>query len=128
MTWRQILPWETPCTGQRSPTMRAGFTPFDVVTANPMWNQKFSTGTYDNDPHNRFAFGAPPASSADWGWVQHMAAHLALTGRMAVVLDAGAASRGSGNQGSNKERNIRRAFYRAGPYRGCPPATGEPVL
>ena len=29
---------------------------------------------------------------------------------MAVVLDTGAVSRGSGNQGSNKERDIRKAF------------------
>jgi len=29
---------------------------------------------------------------------------------MAVVLDTGAVSRGSGNQGSNKERDVRRAF------------------
>jgi type I restriction enzyme M protein len=31
-------------------------------------------------------------------------------GRMAVVLDTGAVSRGSGNQGSNRERDIRKAF------------------
>lgn len=29
---------------------------------------------------------------------------------MAVVLDTGAVSRGSGNEGSNKERDIRREF------------------
>ena len=32
---------------------------------------------------------------------------------MAVVLDTGAVSRGSGNQGSNKERDIRKAFVEA---------------
>jgi type I restriction enzyme M protein len=32
---------------------------------------------------------------------------------MAVVLDTGAASRGSGNQGSNKERDVRKAFVEA---------------
>lgn len=42
-----------------------------------------------------------------------MAASLADGGRMAVVLDSCAVSRGSGNQGSNKERNIRRAFVEA---------------
>jgi len=31
-------------------------------------------------------------------------------GRMAVVLDTGAVSRGSGNQGSNRERDIRKNF------------------
>lgn len=24
--------------------------PFDIVTANPMWNQKFAAATYENDP------------------------------------------------------------------------------
>ncbi len=39
-----------------------------------------------------------------------MLALLNDSGRMAVVLDTGAVSRGSGNQGSNRERDIRRAF------------------
>lgn len=83
---------------------------FDLVTANPMWNQDFPTEVYENDPYERFAYGIPPASSADWGWLQHMLASLNETGRMAVVLDTGAVSRGSGNQGSNRERDIRREF------------------
>ncbi len=83
---------------------------FDRVTANPMWNQKFPTETYENDPHERFALGTPPSSSADWGWLQHMLASLNENGKMAVVLDTGAVSRGSGNQGSNRERDIRKAF------------------
>jgi len=87
---------------------------FDKVTANPMWNQKFGTAVYENDTFNRFTRGAPPASSADWGWIQHMAASLNKDGKMAVVLDTGAVSRGSGNQGSNKERDVRRAFVEAG--------------
>jgi type I restriction enzyme M protein len=83
---------------------------FNLVTANPMWNQDFPTGLYENDPYERFGFGIPPASSADWGWLQHMLASLNGTGRMAVVLDTGAVSRGSGSQGSSRERDIRRAF------------------
>ena len=86
---------------------------FDLVTANPMWNQKFPAATYENDPHERFKRGVPPSSSADWGWIQHMAGSLKDGGRMAVVLDTGAVSRGSGNQGSNKERDIRKAFVEA---------------
>ncbi|MCX7974079.1 MAG: type I restriction-modification system subunit M [Candidatus Aminicenantes bacterium] len=86
---------------------------FDRVTANPMWNQKFSQDFYENDPFERFAFGIPPSSSADWGWLQHMLASLKDSGRMAVVLDTGAVSRGSGNQGSNRERDIRKAFVEA---------------
>ncbi|HKA55684.1 MAG TPA: class I SAM-dependent DNA methyltransferase [Candidatus Binatia bacterium] len=83
---------------------------FDMVTANPMWNQKFPPATYENDTYERFSRGIPPTSSADWGWVQHMFASLSSSGRMAVVLDTGAVSRGSGNQGSNKERDIRKQF------------------
>ncbi len=83
---------------------------FHKVTANPMWNQNFSLATYENDTYGRFCFGVPPASSADWGWIQHMFASLNDSGKMAMVIDTGAASRGSGNQGSNRERDIRKAF------------------
>lgn len=90
-----------------------GLARFDLVTANPMWNQTFPASQYEEDPFGRFAKGAPPSSSADWGWLQHMFASLQDTGRMAVVLDTGAVARGSGNQGSNKERDIRKAFVDA---------------
>lgn len=83
---------------------------FDLVTANPMWNQEFSQSVYENDAFNRFIFGYPPSSSADWGWIQHMFASLKEKGKMAVVLDTGAVSRGSGNEGTNRERDIRKAF------------------
>jgi type I restriction enzyme M protein len=83
---------------------------FDLVTANPMWNQDFPLDTYEIDTFDRFRLGVPPASSADWGWAQHMLRSLQDDGRMAVVLDTGAVSRGSGNQGSNRERDIRKAF------------------
>lgn len=65
---------------------------------------------YDEDPHGQFTFGYPPADTADRGWVQHMYASLNEGGRAGVVLDTGAVSRGSGNQGSNKERDIRKKF------------------
>ena len=83
---------------------------FDLVTANPMWNQDFPLTTYENDPHERFSSGVPPSSTADWGWVQHMYQSLNDRGRMAVVLDTGSVSRGSGAKGSNREREIRKAF------------------
>ena len=83
---------------------------FDIVTANPMWNQDFSKDTYESDPYNRFNAGYPPSSSADWGWILHMFASLKDGGKMAVVLDTGAVSRGSGNVGRNRERDIRKEF------------------
>jgi type I restriction enzyme M protein len=78
-----------------------------------MWNQKFAALVYETDTYGRFTHGTPPSSSADWGWVQHMVAHLQPGGKMAVVLDTGAVSRGSGNTGSNRERDVRRAFVEA---------------
>ncbi len=86
---------------------------FDRVVANPMWNQNwFVEVDYDNDELDRFPAGAgfPGKSSADWGWVQHMQASLNKTGRAAVVLDTGAASRGSGNAGQSKEKTARQWF------------------
>jgi len=83
---------------------------FNIVTANPMWNQDFSQSVFENDTYSRFTFGFPPSNTADWGWVQHMFASLKEKGRMAVVLDTGAVSRGSGNTGKNRERDIRKQF------------------
>ena len=86
---------------------------FDRVVANPMWNQNwFTEADYENDELDRFPAGAgfPGKSSADWGWVQHMHASLNDKGRAAVVLDTGAASRGSGNAGTNKEKTVRQWF------------------
>jgi len=86
---------------------------FDIVVTNPMWNQdNFDTTSYENDPFERFAGrgGFAPASSADWAWLQHVHASMKENGRGAVVVDTGAASRGSGSQGENKEKVIRRWF------------------
>lgn len=86
---------------------------FDRVVANPMWNQDwFTEADYDADELDRFPAGAgfPGKSSADWGWVQHIHASLNAKGRAAVVLDTGAASRGSGNAGTNKEKTVRQWF------------------
>jgi type I restriction enzyme M protein len=65
---------------------------FDRVVANPMWNQDWFTETdYDSDELGRFPAGGgfPGKSSADWGWIQHIAASLNERGRGAVVLDTG---------------------------------------
>jgi len=86
---------------------------FDRAIANPMWNQDwFTEADYDADDLNRFPAGAgfPGKSSADWGWTQHILASLNDKGRAAVVWDTGAASRGSGNAGTNKEKTVRQWF------------------
>jgi type I restriction enzyme M protein len=91
-------------------TSQGSLRKFDIVVANPMWNQDFPQSTFENDTYGRFSFGYPTSSSADWGWVQHMFTSLNNKGRLAVVLDTGAVSRGSGNEGSSRERDIRKEF------------------
>jgi type I restriction enzyme M protein len=98
----------------KSPKFRKGnrLQAFDRVVANPMWNQDWwNEADYDADELDRFPKGAGfPGSRADWGWVQHILASLKPKGRAAVVLDTGAASRGSGNANANKEKEVRRWF------------------
>jgi type I restriction enzyme M protein len=92
---------------------------FDRVVANPMWNQDwFTEKDYDADELGRFPKGAgfPGKQSADWGWVQHILASLnpstssGQAGRAAIVLDTGAASRGSGSANVTKEKQVRQWF------------------
>ena len=98
----------------RKPKFRKGnrLQTFDRVVANPMWNQtEFKEKDYDADELDRFPKGAGyPGSKADWGWMQHILASLKQEGRAAVVLDTGAASRGSGNANTNKEKEVRKWF------------------
>jgi len=84
---------------------------FDKVTANPMWNQKFPQSVFENDPYNRFSFGTPPSKqSSDWGWIQHMFVSLKEDGKLAIVIDTGVVTRGSGSQGTDREKEIRKRF------------------
>ena len=98
----------------RNPKFRKGnrLQTFDRAVANPMWNQtEFTEKDYDADELDRFPKGAGfPGNKADWGWVQHILSSLNEAGRAAIVLDTGAASRGSGNANTNKERDVRRWF------------------
>ena len=80
---------------------------FDYVIANPPWNQK---NLYDEDTlkkgenwRERFIFGFPTRQSADWVWIQHMLSSVKEDngGKMAVVIDTGAVSRGG------REKTIR---------------------
>jgi len=97
----------------RNPKYRDGnaLKKFDLVIANPMWNQSFDPKIYDDDPFNRFEeAGGITTGKADWAWLQHTVASLKDNGRAAVVLDTGAVTRGSGSKNEDKERNIRRWF------------------
>jgi type I restriction enzyme M protein len=97
----------------RNPKYREGnrLRRFDLVIANPMWNQSFDPAIYENDPFGRFEeAGGITTGKADWAWLQHTVACLKDNGRAAVVLDTGAVTRGSGSKNEDKERNIRRWF------------------
>lgn len=85
---------------------------FDRVVTNPMWNQDWwKEADYDADEYNRFPKDAGfPGRSADWGWVQLVLASLGEDGRAAVVLDTGAASRGSGAATKSREKEVRQWF------------------
>jgi len=75
-----------------------GIKRFDVVIANPPWNQDgydeeiLKKGEFWRD---RFKNGFTPRQSADWAWVQHMLASANdKTGRVGVVIDNGCLFRG----------------------------------
>jgi type I restriction enzyme M protein len=82
-----------------------GLRRFDVVVANPPWNQD----GYDEEVlkkgefwKQRFGFGFVPKQSADWAWIQHMIASTKDdTGRIGIVIDNGCLFRGG------KEKTIR---------------------
>lgn len=84
---------------------------FDVVVANPMWNQPFNPDVFANDPFDRFRTqGGVTTGKGDWAWLQHTLSVLNERGRAAVVLDTGAVTRGSGSKNEDKERAIRKWF------------------
>ena len=101
----------------KNPKFREGnsLKKFDRVVANPMWNQGrdslpyISDDYFINDELERFPAGSP-GGKIDWGWMQHIYSSLNDNGKAAVVLDTGAASRGSGNQSNNKEKDVRKWF------------------
>jgi type I restriction enzyme M protein len=84
---------------------------FDVVVANPPWNQdmydetQLRKGEFWN---KRFAYGFPNRQSADWAWIQHMLASAKDgNGRVGVVIDNGCLFRGG------KEKAIRQQILEA---------------
>lgn len=84
---------------------------FDIIIANPMWNQPFEQSVYENDSFNRFEeHGGTSAGKGDWAWLQHTVTSLKDNGRAAVVLDTGAVTRGSGSKNDDKEKKVRKWF------------------
>jgi type I restriction enzyme M protein len=79
----------------------------DFIMANPPFNMKeWNTGVKDDDP--RWHYGIPPASNANFAWMQHMIHHLAPHGSMALLL-----ANGSMSSNTNNEGEIRKALIEA---------------
>jgi type I restriction enzyme M protein len=84
---------------------------FNIVVANPMWNQPFNPDIFADDPFDRFRpQGGISSGKGDWAWLQHTLSCLNDRGRAAIVLDTGAVTRGSRSKNEDKERNIRKWF------------------
>ena len=102
---------------------------YEIVVANPMWNQPFNPDIFSEDPFDRFRTqGGITTGKGDWAWLQHTVACMNERGRAAVVLDTGAVTRGSGSkkrrQGAEHPQMVRRP--RSDRRRG--PVTGQPLL
>lgn len=88
-----------------------GLQRYDIVIANPMWNQTFDPSLFEDDPYGRFAkAGGVTSGKGDWAWLQHTLSVMNESGRAAVVLDTGVMTRGSGSKNEDKERIIRKWF------------------
>ena len=78
---------------------------FDVVLANPPWNQD----GYNEERlkraefRERFKYGYPPRNSADWAWIQHMLASTKENGRVGIVIDNGCLFRGGREKAIRKK-------------------------
>lgn len=70
----------------------------DFVLANPPFNDSDWSGQLlQKDP--RWQYGIPPASNANYAWLQHMIYHLSPHGVMACVLANGSLSSQTNNEG-----------------------------
>ena len=79
------------------PTMRA-----DYIMANPPFNLT-PWGADKLKDDQRWKYGMPPASNANFAWIQHMIWHLAPNGKMGMVL-----ANGSLSTQTNGEAEIRK--------------------
>ena len=83
------------------PTLRA-----DFVMANPPFNQsEWSTPAVLDDA--RWEHGAPPASNANYAWIQHFLHHLAPNGRAGFVMANGSLTTTTGREGKIRESLLR---------------------
>lgn len=77
----------------------------DYVIANPPFNDSDWRGDLLKDD-KRWKYGTPPASSANFAWVQHFIHHLAPTGLAGFVLANGSMSSNQSGEGEIRKNII----------------------
>lgn len=75
----------------------------DYVLANPPFNIKDWTRNVE-DP--RWTFGVPPATNANYAWIQHILSKLAPGGKAGVVMANGSMSSNSNGEGDIRARIV----------------------
>lgn len=82
------------------PTLKA-----DFILANPPFNYKpWGQEMLINDV--RWKYGIPPATNANFAWIQHMIHHLAPNGKIGLVLANGALSSQTGGEGEIRKKIV----------------------
>ena len=82
------------------PTMKA-----DYIMANPPFNLT-PWGADKLKEDQRWKYGMPPASNANFAWMQHMIWHLSAEGRIGMVLANGSLSSQSGGEGDIRKNIV----------------------
>lgn len=82
------------------PTLKANY-----IMANPPFNYH-PWGQAQLKDDKRWKYGLPPASNANFAWIQHMIFHLAPGGKIGLVLANGALSSQSGGEGEIRKKII----------------------
>ena len=82
------------------PTLKA-----DFIMANPPFNLS-GWGADKLKDDARWKYGVPPASNANFAWMQHMIYHLAPNGKIGMVLANGSLSSQNGGEGEIRKNII----------------------
>ena len=77
----------------------------DFILANPPFNYH-PWGQEKLTDDIRWKFGLPPASNANFAWIQHMIHHLAPNGKIGLILANGALSSQTGGEGQIRQKII----------------------
>lgn len=80
---------------------------FDYIIANPPFNSADCANNSIVANDERWRFGVPPHSNANFAWIQHIISHLSQNGRAAVILPNGTLT-----TQAYREAGIRQAIIR----------------